>query len=430
VTDASERSSGWTRTHLATLAGGLLVGTIIRLILLPTDGLRGDLDQFVLWVHGIATDGIGSAYDQNLSFPPVMALIWGMLAAVQPAFATVTDGADPAIRVLMKLPATLADIGLAAAAAWALRGRPGWAVVGALAIWLHPAVIDISAWWGQYESIYALAGFVAFLLAANRQPGPAAVALGIAVMTKPQALPFLVPFGAWYLGRFGLLGAARYGLVGAATIAVLWLPFVAAAGPANYLRNLGQYQNDIFAVLSLRAWNPWWILQGGLGSGDFVGDGNVLAGPVTYRLVGLVAAALLALLVFVAVHRRPTSQTLALGLGAITLVAFTALTTMHERYAFAAVVFLVPLLPDRRVLAVWLLFSVVFTLNLIGAVPPTVELAALVPGSGLLTIAGSVAITALTAAVLWLVVRESGDARGPASEPAPERDEVPVEVVG
>ena len=48
-------------------------------LLLPTQGLRGDLDQFVLWVHGIAVNGLPVAYDQNLSFPPVMAYIWGLL---------------------------------------------------------------------------------------------------------------------------------------------------------------------------------------------------------------------------------------------------------------------------------------------------------------------------------------------------------------
>ena len=60
-------------------------------MLLPTAGLTGDLDQFVLWVHGIAVDGLGNAYDQNLSFPAVMAYVWGVLAAIEPAFRTVID---------------------------------------------------------------------------------------------------------------------------------------------------------------------------------------------------------------------------------------------------------------------------------------------------------------------------------------------------
>ena len=66
-----------------------------------------------------------------------------------------TDASDPAIRALMKLPASLADLGLAALVG-VRPARP--AAVGRRrrrsAILLHPAVIDVSAWWGQYESIY------------------------------------------------------------------------------------------------------------------------------------------------------------------------------------------------------------------------------------------------------------------------------------
>ena len=49
------------------------VGIAIRLWVWPAQGLVGDLDQFVLWVHGIAVNGWTRAYDQDLSFPAVMA---------------------------------------------------------------------------------------------------------------------------------------------------------------------------------------------------------------------------------------------------------------------------------------------------------------------------------------------------------------------
>ena len=211
----------------------------------------------------------------------------------------------------------------------------------------------VSAWWGQYESLYVLAALVAYLLAVGGRPGWAAVAMAVAVMTKPQALPLLVPFGAWYLARFGWSGAIRYGAIGAAVIALLWAPFVTSGGPAAYLGNLAEYQDEIFNVLSLRAWNPWWLVQEAFAGGSFVSDSAAIAGPITLRHVGFALAALFEGFVFLAVYRAPTGRALALGLAAAALVAFCALTTMHERYAYAALVFLAPLLPDRRVLAAW-----------------------------------------------------------------------------
>ena len=92
----------WSGRHFVVLGIALVAGIAIRLVLLPTQGLKGDMDQFVVWVHAIAINGLGSAYDQNLSFPPVMAYVWGLLAAIEPAFRTVADNdqwsAEPAAR--------------------------------------------------------------------------------------------------------------------------------------------------------------------------------------------------------------------------------------------------------------------------------------------------------------------------------------------
>jgi Gpi18-like mannosyltransferase len=300
----------------------------------------------------------------------------------------------------MKTPASLADIAIGLLVAWELRGRPRWAVAAGLAILLHPAVIDVSAWWGQYESIYVLAGLVAFMLAVRGYSLPAAAILGVALMTKPQALPFLVPFAAWFLARGGVRGVVLAGIVGAVVVALLWVPFLAAGGPAAYTRNLSEYQGDIFAILSLRAWNIWWLVQEMFAGGQFVSDQAPILGPLTFRYLGFVLAGLLEVVVFLAVLRSPTRRTLALGLAAAVLVAFTFLTTMHERYAFGALVFLVLLIPERRILALWLVLGVVTTLNLLAAIPPSEQIGGLLPISGPLGVAGSLAMIAITLLVL------------------------------
>ena len=389
---------------LAVFAVGLVLACAIRALLLPTEGLRGDLDQFVLWVHGLATRPFSNAYDQNLSFPPVMVYLWGLLAAIEPAFRSVIDAADPAIRSIMKLPAGLADNALGALVAWELRSRPRWALAAGLGILLHPAVIDISAWWGQYESIYVLFGLVAYLLAVRGYSLPAAAVLAVALMTKPQALPFIVPFAAWFLARDGWLGAVKAAIVGATVIVVLWAPFLAAGGPAGYARNLAEYQGDIFAILSIRAWNLWWLVQELWAGGNFVSDQGAVLGPVTLRHVGYLVAGILEVVVFLAVLRSPTRRTLALGLAAAVLVAFMFLTTMHERYAYAALVFLALLIPERRFLVTWIVFGVAFTLNLLAAVPPTPRIGELLPVQGPLGIAGSLAMLAVTIGVLWALI--------------------------
>lgn len=365
---------------------------------MPQPGLAGDVDDFLAWARAINADGLGRAYDQPISFPPVLPWIWWLLGSVAPGLLNATPN-DPTALVLIKLPATIADLGIAAIVGWALRDRPGWAVIAVLGVLLHPAIAYVSGLWAQFESVYVLPMLVAWVLAARGRPGWAAVAVAVSLMTKPQALPLIIPFAAWFLATGGWRGAVRAAAIGLATIALLWIPFVAASGPARYLGNLVDY-SSLFSVLSLRAWNPWWILQSAAGGGDFVADGAAIVGPITLRWLGIGIAGILELLVFLWVWRRPTAQALAWGIAAAALIAFVGLTEMHERYAYPALIFLMVLFPDRRAVTLWVTLGIVYTLNLVAAVPPTPDIGAAIPVDGWLGIAGSLVMTAVMVGTL------------------------------
>jgi hypothetical protein len=401
-------AAGWRRADWLIVLVALVGGAAIRMWLLPMEGLRGDLDQFVGWVHHIATRGLGSLYGENaagpVTFGPVMAYIWTALAAIQPAFATVTDASDPAIRALMKVPATLADFGLAALVATALRDRPRWAAIGFAAVLLHPVVFYVSAWWGQYESIFVLSGLGALLAAGERRNGLAAALIAVSLMTKPQAIPFLVPFAAWFWAAGGIREVARAAVIGLAVITLLWLPFLAAGGPLHYVDNVRWYSSGVFAILSVRAWNPWWLLQEVAAGGDFIVDGAFL-GPFTLGHVGYAVTGFLSLAIGLAIVRNPRRERLALGLAASVLTFFTFMTQMHERYAYAAVLFLLVLLFARRAFVLWLVLGFVLTLNLLSAAPANALIQRTLPHSGPISVVGSVILTACTIAVLAFALR-------------------------
>jgi Gpi18-like mannosyltransferase len=407
---------------LVALALGLLVAVVVRAVLLPASGLRGDLDLFASWAHALATTPLGQAYRTDLNFPPVMAYVYWIVAHAQPGFASATNAAEPAIRIALKFPAILADAGLVAGVAWLLRDRPRLAIVAALGVALSPAIVYDSAWWGQTDSIYVLAGLVAAILAIGGRPNLAAMALAVALMTKPQALAFLPPFAAWAWARLGPRRAFRAGLVALATVLVLWLPFLIDGGPAAFLATVARLQGQDFAVLSLRAWNPWWILQTWAGGGQFLADGGALLGPLSPRILGIAMVGLLELLIVRAIARRPTQASLLLSLAASVLVCFTFLTAMHERYAYAAIVFLAPLLADRRILAMWLALSIAVALNLLAAIPPTREIAGALPVDGLAGLVGSAAVAIVTIATVLLLWSRQAEHRAGADA------EVEVEV--
>jgi hypothetical protein len=345
-----------------------------------------------------------------------MVYVFWALAHLVPAFGTAADAGDLTARIALKIPAAVADLGLALGVAYLLRERPGRAVVGAMLIAFVPVTWYVSAWWGQFESIYVLLGLLAAILVLADHPLPAAAALGLAVMTKPQALPFLVPFAAYALGRYGWRRAAIFGVVTGAAAAATWLPFLADGGPSRYLGNVGRYQDEIIPVLSTRAWNAWWLVQEPATGGAFLSDTGRLLGPLTPRLIGYGLAGLGEMAVFLAVLRRPTRDGLLLGLAASVLVAFCFLTTMHERYAYGAVIFLAAATSGRVRPAAWSVLAVAATANVIAAGPPSTVPGSLIPLGGIVGIAGSVAVLLTAAAVAELLRRVAGTTRAPVNE--------------
>jgi Gpi18-like mannosyltransferase len=399
------------------LAAAVAVGLAVRLTLLPRADISGDIDLFVGWAHGIARNGLPSAYDAKLSFPPVMTYIWWLLAAVEPGFQTATDSSDQTIRILMKAPAILADLGLAGLVAYALRDRPRWAVAAAAVVLLHPAVIDVSALMGHYESVYLLFALAAAILAISGHSGWAAALIALSLMTKPQALTMLVPFAALFWATGGWRGLVRAAAIGAAVIVILWLPFVAADGPANYLRNVAYYQGPGHAALSVWAWNIWWLVQE-LVVGGFAYDGVAIVGPLTVKHLGFLITAFLWCFIAIAVIRDPRPRTFVLALASSVLVAFSFATSMHERYSYGALVFLLLLLPERRMrwLSVWL--GVVVTLNLLAAVPPTAEIEAVLRAPHLVGVLGSIAMLGITGVVYTMLGRTAAESSAGPSRPA------------
>ena len=428
---------GWTTRHWVALGLAWGGGLAVRMFYLPDPGFSDDLGEFARLSAAMVENGLGRAYDAPMSFGPVVAYLWWIFGLIEPAFQGAVDSSVLGVRVLLKLPPIVADFGLVALVVYALRARPTWAVVGGAILLLHPAIWFVSAWWGQYESVFVFFGLLAFVLAIRDRPLLAAIAITLAIMTKPQALALGLPFAAWYLARYDLRTVVRSGMTAVVTVIALWLPFLPFDGPTKYLDLLAYYHDDRFDVLSLRAWNVWWIVQRNIFVVPWVPDRTEIFGPITYRMLGYGLTAVLGLLVAYRVWRRPTPVVLALSLAATTLVAFTFLTTMHDRYSYAAIVFLALLAEKRVLLAFSGLLGGLITWNLLASASASTLLHwswQLSGNSGLVGSLLFIAFTLLSVVLVWAQRMESSSALDataeldapPESEPEQDRIAAPA----
>lgn len=383
----------------------LALGLALRLLLMPQpDPFRFDLTIFWLpWMAFGAKFGLVQLYlhgEPVVNYPPLyLALLTDLgklYRLLVPSFAY-----TPLQSVLIKLPAVLADLAIgvllyaAALRSAADRVRPAdaaakpaglTAALLAAALWLlNPAVIYVSAFWAQVDSLHTLWMIAALMAALGKRWGWSGLLLGLGLLTKLQAVVIapLLLFMAW---RLGWRPVARWTAACAGTLA-LGLLAPALGGALRPLLNVYTGAVGFYPALSMNAYNPWFVVQ--FVSNEFLGrtlnDTARVVGPVTLRWVGMALLAAYGLALLWILSRRwhlrqenasawpaPWQRLDAFFAGGMLVFGFFTLATeMHERYSLPALAFLAlpAALAGRQRLLAFLLLSAMIWLNLLRVLP-------------------------------------------------------------
>jgi len=279
----------------------VLVTALVSVPLLGTPGYEGDIERVKGWSRRITLDGLSTVYAMagpyDVDYPPVTLYFHGLAGAAYRAFADPSFDLQRALDSRL-LTAGIKSIGLlfhlvgTVIVSRVVSAHAGAAAGGAAAAayaW-NPAVLYAVAHWGQPDPIHSFLLVGGVLLLAARRPGGAGLAVGVALMTKPQAwamLPLFVgataALGWSAMGRF-VAGCGAGALVPA-------LPFV-VSGTWRQLLDLPGRIAGWMPYVNAGAHNFWWLVTGGTNwEGLWAHEG--LWGEITYRQVatGLVVAA-------------------------------------------------------------------------------------------------------------------------------------------
>ena len=361
------QTSVWERMLPYAMPLLLLVAFALRMAFVGASGFTTDVTTFVAWTLSLLDNGLSNFYAKTsfADYPPgylYILAIFGHLWAPFRGFDTQYN----LLRVVVKLPAILADLGVG----WLIYtvGRRFAApaiALGAAAIYLlNPAAIMNSADWGQVDSVgagFALLG--AFLLLKSDDNDGAArlwlipagwVSLAYSLLIKPQAAVLIVLFLAFAFGDRARmrerLTATAIGIVAAFAFTILLVvPFHPTANPVEAMRWLLEryaFGSGVYDYNSVNAFNLWAIRQ------EMWTHDNLLIGwgPLQFPQYGWGIALVLAALGLV-VWRYLQERTSAAFLESCTiaLLAFYILSTrMHERYLFDALTFCIACIPIAR----------------------------------------------------------------------------------
>ena len=336
------------RAQLA-IAGVIVVGVLLRLLVLRSPGFPSDVATFEAWAKRVADVGPWSFYAPGYfsDYPPGYLYVLGILGRF-------LDGELLRLAVkAMSIPFDVAIAIIAATLVWRAAGRTS--AILAAALWmLAPGPIFAGPYWGQVDAVGTVPLMLALIMAGRGRWGWAGVLAGVAAMVKPQfgvGLIVIVAAGGvlWirqadWRAPLRTLGAA------AVTIAALGLPF--RAGPGELI-DLVKSASATYPYTSLYAFNIWSVV------GDFwqPDDDYVVIGAVLL-LLGIAASCAM-------VWRRRDVPTL-LAAGALATFAFYFLPTRaHERYLFPAFALLLPMATVRaRLLLPYVALAVSFAASL------------------------------------------------------------------
>jgi Gpi18-like mannosyltransferase len=380
ISEQRRESWIWRLDTPAGLAVMFAVALGIRLAIAPYAGFYGDLRLFQLWATRLAEVGPRHFYvkGQFADYPPGYLYVLWVIGKIS----------SPPGYLLMKLPALVADLG----AAWiagtfaarlapaSLKERLPVRGVVAAAVLFNPAVIALSAVWGQVDVVPATAVLWSlFLLFTGRQTLQREIAafllFAVAIAMKPQT-GFVLPVMLYALYRRylhrrssqeivdGLLAIALTGALSLGLWLVSGLAF--GLGPVK-LFHFYRDSSNVYPVTSANAFNLWGAL--GFWRHDSAGGQVMTLFGISALHVGFLLFIAGIVLILWQAHRAIEAganegRVLTVSAAVVALLGYVVLTRMHERYMFYALVGLAPVIFVRQLRLAYAGLSALFILNL------------------------------------------------------------------
>jgi hypothetical protein len=356
------------------------VAFVIRVVIAPWVGFYDDLHNGQLWAGELARVGPHRFYSsvEFADYPPGYLYFLWLIGKIS---------ASPGY-LLVKMPALLGDLGVAWLAGTlgsriaprALARRVPLRALIAAAVLFNPGILWDSSVFGEVDVVptfFVLASLVLLLtgLRSFRRDLLAFALFGVAFATKPQmclALPvMLYALYRRYLHRRtrselidGALSVALIGLTSVVVWILLALPF--GLGPVKLIHFYRRASN-VHPYTSSNAFNLWGLLASW--RNDLTGGNVYTVAGIPALYVGLLLFVTAVVFVLWRTHRAIESganenRILVLGAAVTSLLGYTVLTRMHERYMFPALALLAPLVFCRPLLRAYAALSLLFLLSL------------------------------------------------------------------
>ena len=336
-----------------------IVGLLARVLFLPHPGFVTDIGCFKAWADELFRYGLPAYYisDSFGDYPPGYLYILYVIGFIRNVFSIGFHSLT--YLVIIKLPAVFFDIAIAVFIyVYGKRFmRPQHSYLLSLLFVLNPAIILISAVWGQVDSVFVFFVLLSLAMLSDKKLLGASLLFALSALIKPQALIFAPVFGWVFIRYIWGDGFKRAHLGKVATcifagmllVVLLTIPFTYRL---NFMPIINQYIDTLgsYSFAAVNAYNFYTFFGY---NWTPLAPGNFMWGVVSFSLLGAVGILGAVLLSGKDYFRKPNPD-LFLNAFIIIFTVFMFSVRMHERYLFPALPLM--LFAFIRTRQKWLLF--------------------------------------------------------------------------
>lgn len=336
----------------------LFTGILLRAVFLPNTGFEADIAYWKSWSLAASDKGIiWLVLNTNYNYPSGFALVLWLVGKLYTIFA------DPynfnqywqttnfVYLVLCKLPSVIADFGTAWGIWHILQkqkvfGIPEFtkkhqSLLVALYL-LHPVTIFDGSWWGQVDSVGLVFLIWSVIKLFENKIVPASILLTIGFLMKMQLMVFFPIFLVYVLRKRRLYALVKSVAAIVCTFMIVSFP-LSFTGHLNWTIKLITRNADWFPVLSLRAFNFWWLFSNAKGLD--ISDKIIVFGLTTAKNFGLLLFSASYFFACLLTFIKPSRINLLFSFVLAGFAFFLFPTQSHDRYTFPILFLLLIMIP-------------------------------------------------------------------------------------
>jgi len=352
----------------------LLAALIPRLLLSPYSGYPEDIAFFKEWSRNAVTFSIAHIYERSVNtdvilpnYMPIYLYFLRLSGFIYKTFISPEYNIDSAsLTILLKINAIIFDLATALIIFYVLRKEFSFLAgyFGLVLYSFHPAILVLSGYWGQVDSIPAFFVLLAIILATKNKFLGSWLFITIAVFIKLQSIIFIPIIFLLNLikKKYNLFDLTKNILLSLILAILIISPFLINGTFISFVKtvfnSVGYYK-----YVSLNAFNIWWPLT----NGDYktMPDTEKLFNAIPYFYVGLFLFFIAYLFALIILYYKNDRFMIYMIASFIAFAFFMLPTQIHERYFFPLFALLVMIVwRNRQLLAIYLILALVFFANI------------------------------------------------------------------